>query len=120
MESLAGCLGRDSIYIKLITDEIPVDSIFIPNAFTPNDDGLNDIFKAIATSDYLTEFNMLIFDRWGGKIFETNDLYYGWDGTKYGKPCTGDAYYYKITYKVYPALRDNAERIKYGIVILVR
>jgi gliding motility-associated-like protein len=120
MESLAGCTGRDSIYIKLTSDEIPSNYIFIPNAFSPDNDGLNDIFAAIATSDYIQKFHMLIFDRWGGEIFESNDIFLGWDGTKHGTPLPGGMYTYKITYSIYPSFGDYSEQVRFGTVMLVR
>ncbi len=55
---------------------------FIPNAFTPDGDGLNDVFTAVG--DEITEFEMLIFNRWGELIYQTNDLKNGWDGTAKG------------------------------------
>jgi gliding motility-associated-like protein len=120
MESLFGCLGRDSIYIKLTSDEIPSNNIFIPNAFSPDGDGLNDIFMATATSDYIQKFHMLIFDRWGGQIFESNDIMLGWDGRLHGKLCPGDMYTYKITYSISPSLGDYSEQVRLGTVMLVR
>jgi gliding motility-associated-like protein len=120
MESLAGCTGKDSIYIKLTSDEIPSNFIFIPNAFSPDNDGLNDIFMAYATSDYIQKFHMLIFDRWGGQIFESNDIMLGWDGTKHGTPLPGGMYTYKITYIIYPSLGDYTEQVRFGTVMLVR
>jgi gliding motility-associated-like protein len=120
MESLFGCIGTDSIYIKLTSDEIPSNYIFIPNAFSPDGDGLNDTFTAIATSDYIQKFHMLIFDRWGGQIFESNDIFTGWDGTMHGKPCPGDLYTYKITYSIYPSFGDYSEQVRMGTVMLVR
>ena len=120
MESLSGCTGRDSIYIKLTSDEIPSNNIFIPNAFSPNGDGLNDIFLTVATSDYIQKFHMLIFDRWGGQIFESDDIMLGWDGTKAGTPLPGGMYTYKITYSIYPSLGDSSKQVKLGTVMLVR
>jgi gliding motility-associated-like protein len=120
MESLFGCLGTDSIYIKLTSDETPSNYIFIPNAFSPDGDGLNDTFMAIATSDYIQKFHMLIFDRWGGQIFESNDIFYGWDGTMHGKLLPGGMYTYKITYSIYPSFGDYSEQVKLGTVMLVR
>jgi gliding motility-associated-like protein len=120
MESLFGCSGRDSIYIQLTSDEIPAYFIFIPNAFSPDGDGLNDTFMAIATSDYIQIFHMLIFDRWGGKIFESDDIMRGWDGTLHGKPLPGDMYTYKIKYSIYPSLGDYSEQVRLGTVMLVR
>jgi gliding motility-associated-like protein len=120
MESLFGCIGNDSIYIKLTSDEIPSNYIFIPNAFSPDGDGLNDTFMAIATSDYIQKFHMLIFDRWGGQIFESNDIMLGWDGTMHGKLLPGGMYTYKITYSIYPSFGDYSEQVKLGTVMLVR
>ncbi|MCB0401077.1 MAG: gliding motility-associated C-terminal domain-containing protein [Flavobacteriales bacterium] len=60
----------------------PEYNFFIPNAFTPNNDGRNDIFTAVG--EEITEFNMQIFDRWGELIYETEDLNTGWDGTAKG------------------------------------
>ncbi|MCK9398907.1 MAG: gliding motility-associated C-terminal domain-containing protein [Bacteroidales bacterium] len=120
MESQFGCTGRDSIYIKLTTDEIPSNYIFIPNAFSPDGDGLNDIFAAIATSDYIQKFHMLIFDRWGGEIFESNNIMLGWDGTKHGTPLPGGIYTYKITYSIYSSFGDYTDQVRLGTVMLVR
>jgi gliding motility-associated-like protein len=120
MKSLFGCTGIDSIYIKLTSDEIPSNYIFIPNAFSPDGDGLNDIFMAIATSDYIQKFHMLIFDRWGGEIFESNDIFTGWDGTMHGKLLPGGMYTYKITYSIYPSFGDYSEQVRLGTVMLVR
>jgi gliding motility-associated-like protein len=53
--------------------------VFVPNAFTPNDDGLNDVFFAKGFG--ITAFQMQIFDRWGEKIFQSHDINDAWDGT---------------------------------------
>lgn len=53
--------------------------VFIPNSFTPNNDGLNDIYKATANWP-LQFFNLVIYNRYGNKIFETNNIAQGWDG----------------------------------------
>lgn len=68
-----------------ITKEVVIDpefNFYIPNAFTPNSDGYNEIFTAVG--EEITEFNMQIFNRWGELIFETNSLSNGWDGTAKG------------------------------------
>ena len=120
MESLFGCTGRDSIYIKLTSDEIPSNNIFIPNAFSPDGDGLNDSFRAFLNNNIISQFSMLIFDRWGGRVFESNDIMCGWDGTLHGKPLPGGMYTYKITYSIYPSFGDYSEQVRLGTVMLVR
>jgi gliding motility-associated-like protein len=120
MESTAGCVGTDSIYIRFLSNEIPSSGIFIPNAFTPDNDGLNDTFTAIATCDYIAEFKMLVFDRWGGEIFESDDIFKGWDGTKNGNPCPGDAYVYKIIFSSYSVYGEQPRQVRHGAVMLVR
>ncbi len=64
-----------------ITKDIRIDDyydLFIPSAFTPNSDGINDIFYA--KGEGIKDFKMYIFDRWGLQIFYSDDLYKGWDG----------------------------------------
>lgn len=56
--------------------------IFIPNVFTPNGDGTNDFFEV--KGNYIARYHILIVDRWGGKVFESNDIGFSWDGTKKG------------------------------------
>jgi gliding motility-associated-like protein len=74
-----GC--RDSI-IKLIEIK-PAYALYIPNAFTPNSDGLNDGFKALGVG--IEEFKLQVFDRWGALVFESDDINKGWDGSVNGK-----------------------------------
>lgn len=67
-----GCIAATRMLFE------PEMSLFIPNAFTPDNDGLNDVFKAYG--EYIANFEMQIFDRWGVLIFETNDIEKGWNG----------------------------------------
>lgn len=69
-------------------------NIFIPNAFTPNGDGLNDVFQPKGHG--LVKFSIRVFDRWGEELFYSKELTNGWDGTFKGKPCPSDVYSYKI------------------------
>ena len=91
-----GC--RDSI-IHDITVK-PAWVIYVPNAFTPNHDGLNDGFRALGVG--IEAFNMQIFDRWGKMIFETEDINTAWDGSV-GRGEAGDAkqevYVWKVKVK---------------------
>lgn len=61
------------------------DDVYIPNAFSPNGDGLNDVYE-IQEYRPLVSFDMKIYDRWGQMVFEGNDIFSGWDGTYQGKP----------------------------------
>lgn len=74
----------------------PEYRFWIPNTFTPNGDGLNDVFmpKGIGWLNY--EFD--IYNKWGQKIFSTNETQKGWDGTYKGQPCEQDVYVYRITF----------------------
>ncbi len=88
-----GC--SDTVTNCLIIE--PQYSLYIPSAFTPNRDGLNDVFKPIG--EYIRYFDMYIFDRWGMEIYHTNDINKGWDGTIHGVGTVSqeDTYIYKIT-----------------------
>jgi len=119
MESPVGCLGSDSVYVKLVSEEIPETHLFIPNAFTPDGDGINDNFNINYNNNSfpISHFVLHIFNRWGEEIFESNDITYGWDGKKNGKECPGGVYVYKIVFSV-DGISGNQERV--GTVMLVR
>jgi gliding motility-associated-like protein len=70
-------------------------AFYVPNTFTPNGDGNNDVFFGYGVS--IMNYQMLVFDRWGNLIFESNDPATGWDGTINGKPVQIDTYVYRIT-----------------------
>lgn len=77
---------------------VPEATIYVPNTFTPNGDGKNDIF--FAYGEYVEDFHMYVFDRWGNLIFESTDILRGWDGRVQGHPnvCQIDTYVWRITY----------------------
>lgn len=92
-----GCVDTTSKEICINPDV----TIYVPNAFTPNDDGINDIFYPAQTGIDPDEFEMWIFDRWGNMIFFTDDLYKGWDGHARGASNVVqiDTYVWKIKAK---------------------
>lgn len=112
VENQYGC--RDSM--TLIIDADFSAAIWIPNAFTPNFDGKNEFFGPIATGVQNAKF--MIFDRWGNKIFETNDLSKGWDGTLNGTRCQEDVYVWKLIYE--HAGENNTSFTKVGHVSLIK
>jgi gliding motility-associated-like protein len=89
-----GCTGE--VIEEL--DENYCCTIWIPNAFTPNNDGNNDVFKAIPNRS-IPRFEMSIFNRWGQRVFNTVRDNEGWDGNnESGKPVDAGVYFYKIRY----------------------
>jgi gliding motility-associated-like protein len=73
--------------------------VLVPNAFTPNGDNNNDLFKPTLTGVVNTEYTFQVFDRWGIKLFETHDINEGWDGVYMNKPAVLDAYIWLINGK---------------------
>ncbi len=96
-----GCM--DSISKTIIT--IGSINIWIPNSFTPNGDGLNDIFKAESVTE-VKEFQLYIYNRWGQLVFETKDINIGWDGKYQGNEVPQGVYNWVIIYK-----SDNKRKI---------
>jgi len=91
--SAGGC--ADTVYRIVSMDED--FNVYIPNAFTPNFDGVNDGF--IATGTGISAYEMLIYDRWGMQIYHCNSLEAPWNGLmdNTGQPCMQDVYVYKIS-----------------------
>lgn len=106
-----GC--RDTAKVIIDIDYSMAD--FIPNAFTPNGDGLNDLFK-VAGLKYQKLIAFRVFNRWGQMIFETQHPDVGWDGKHKGELCEMGTYYYLIII-AYPDTRLNTFK---GDITLIR
>ena len=106
-----GCGGSDSVTIKVYA----VADIFVPNAFTPNNDGHNDLLRAIPVS--IRDFKYLtIFNRWGQQVFTTTNPGVGWDGSFNGQQMPAGTYVWMV------GGVDYSGRVveKRGTVILIR
>lgn len=88
-----GCY--DTAYSEVLIR--PEFLFWLPNAFTPNNNELNDVFKPVLLGVH--DYSFLIFDRWGEKIYEAKDLDDGWNGCYKSKLCSNDVYVYKITFR---------------------
>jgi len=86
--------------LALIIDIEPLVTLHMPNAFTPNNDGLNDSFKGKGFFDGFQNYTMNVWNRWGEKIYETNDPDQGWNGKKNnnGSNSPVGVYVYSINY----------------------
>lgn len=102
------------------TDEIVIKKgickIYVPSAFTPNRDGLNDIFKTEFGQD-VTEIKLRVFNRWGQLVFETNNIQKGWDGNLNGLQQPNGVYVWTINYKTTTNTNDSFMK---GTVLLTR
>ncbi|MBS1647554.1 MAG: PKD domain-containing protein [Bacteroidetes bacterium] len=110
-----GCpfvMSKVTIYV--IAAACNESTVFVPNTFTPNGDGRNDVLYA--RSPLVTNVHFVIADRWGQIVFETNDINKGWDGIFNGKPCNPDVFGYFITY----TCNNGQESFKKGNVTLIR
>lgn len=94
VSSQNGC--TDSVSEIICID--PDVSIYVPNTFTPNDDGINEIFIPVTTGINPDKYEFWVFDRWGNLIFYTDDLNEGWNGRVQGhdKLCQIDTYVWKV------------------------
>jgi gliding motility-associated-like protein len=88
-----GC--RDSM-LTSIEIRVP-ESIYVPNAFSPNGDSQNDVFSITARN--ITELRISIFDKWGEIVYSSHEKDFVWDGTYFGHRASEGAYVYKIAAK---------------------
>ncbi len=96
-----GCNDTTSIQITIE----PETTFFIPEAFSPNADGHNELFMAFGTN--INSFQIVIFNRWGNMVYTGNDLGKGWDGNINGNKAPEDVYVYKVTYTDYKDRKHN-------------
>jgi gliding motility-associated-like protein len=107
-----GC--RKDFVVTVREEDCENAAIYMPNAFTPNGDGKNDVFRIpFEVRIDLKEF--AIYNRWGNTVFRTTDRNTGWDGTLNGKSCTYGTYVYFIR-----GLINNKESLLKGTISLIR
>lgn len=108
-----GC--SDTVCVTVIINE--VFTIYVPNAFTPNSNGVNDEFMPVISGEMPNTYSLRIFNRWGEQIFHSNDKTEGWDGYIGINPAQEDVY----IWKVYVLPNDGEDNKEYfGHVTLFR
>ena len=105
-----GCISEDNITVNV---ELSGD-VYVPNLFTPNEDGVNDVLGIYGFS--VSEVEFRIYDRWGELIFLSNNMNDTWDGTFRGEPLNSAVFVYtlQVTYL------DGRETLQHGNITLVR
>jgi gliding motility-associated-like protein len=112
VQNIYGCVDSTIKYVYVKPDY----TFYIPNAFTPDGNGINDGFMPTGLGIDISNFDMTIFNRWGEQIYKTSDLSRPWDGKFKGNPSPEGVYTYKIYFK--DALYK--EHLLYGQVTLLR
>ena len=106
-----GCIADYSTLIKV--EGTQNDELFVPNAFSPSGEKIeNQTFKAFANR--VLRFEMSVYNRWGEKVFETDDIRVGWDGNYKGEPAAKGVY----TYTLRVTKLDGIRIVKSGEVSL--
>lgn len=105
-----GCVGETSFEVVVVNDYI----IFIPNAFTPNGDGTNDSFRVFSKG--VKNFSLTVFNRWGEKVFLSNNLAEGWDGTFKNERMNPGVFVYLVELE----FLDGYTTLRKGSFVLVR
>ena len=112
--TLSTTSGCDSI----VHVQLAYYGVYIPNAFSPNGDGINDVFFIYGDSDLVEITSLKLVDRWGALVYQGKTLQSGegWDGTIHGKMAPAGVY----TYTAQVLMTDGKKRILYGMLSLVR
>ena len=92
IKSIGGCEGNDSINVLVVNQS----AIFVPTAFSPNGDGMNDLLRPIGIG-YRNINYFRVFNRWGEQVFYTTQWGEGWDGTISGQPQDIGVYYWVLS-----------------------
>lgn len=104
------CTAGDTVLIT----ECPAE-LWFPSAFTPNGDGVNDLFRPKGIK--IAKFHMTIYSRWGQMLFESDDMETGWNGSVNGSLCPADTYTFIATYEGTDS-PGKAKKIKGSFILL--
>lgn len=113
----SGCSATDSVLVEVIANL----NLYLPNAFSPNNDGNNDILKLYGDMDRIFTLNLIIFNRWGEKVFEATDAdsaAQGWDGTYMGKLLDPGVFAYQLSVTYKRGIKDPIKQK--GSITLIR
>ncbi len=110
--SLYVSFGADTEPELISSIRVTISTSFLemPNAFSPNGDGVNDIYRAKRNHKSIIEFHAYIFNRWGQKLFEWTDIDGGWDGTHNGKPVKAGVYFVLVKARGADGRKYNIKR----------
>ena len=105
--------------IEVTFENCPTDcKVQLPNAFTPDEDGVNDLFIPVASeTDCFSQYEMKIYNRWGEQVFNSQNATEGWDGKVDGKSAPSDVYVYLISYST---IFDSGTETVSGDITLIR
>lgn len=106
-----GCTTSDSISVT-----VNCSNIFFPSAFTPNNDGLNDLYGPGGNLASVKKYFFSIYNRWGQLVFATTNPYQKWDGTFDRLPCAGGTFVWFATYSI----DNNPKRSQKGTLVILR
>jgi gliding motility-associated-like protein len=112
-----GCM--EVVEVLLIVEDPICDTerIYIPNAFTPNGDNRNDVLRVRSKfAEEISEFTLIIYNRWGQEVYKSNDIFESWDGTAEGDPLEPDVYGYWLRVRC----PFGEELIQQGNITLMR
>jgi gliding motility-associated-like protein len=109
---LDGCTGFDEIEVH---EDCP-SYIWIPKAFSPNNDSKNETFKVVGYN--IEDFTLKVFNRWGNLLFETNNIDNGWDGTYKGSQVPTGIYAYKVDYSYSEKSNIISESVAGSVTLL--
>ena len=90
-------IKKNDASVQSVSNEVQIAtpiSIFVPNAFTPNEDGTNDEFGVVGEG--IEEMTLYVFNRWGEVVFESTEVNRKWNGTHKGEKCENGVYVYKL------------------------
>lgn len=108
-----GCewVGQVSVVVDTTSDGL----VFLPNVFTPNNDGVNEVFRVVGADK--EDFELMVFNRWGEEIFHSSDPRNAWDGTYCGGNVPDGTYVYVLKYRAECGVTGPIERIGHVSVL---
>ncbi len=107
-----GCVGEDDV--KVMVEKCP-EGLFVPSAFTPNADGINDVFRATLLGN-IQSFDFSIYNQYGELVFNSKDPKTGWPGTKKGKPQPTGTFIWQCRFQI----EGKPIELQKGAFILIR
>jgi gliding motility-associated-like protein len=110
ISNIGGCMDSMEVDVCL-SDSVYV---IVPTAFTPDGNNRNEVFKPVVAG--AREYEFMVYNRWGEKVFYTNNTDEGWDGSYLGKPCQNGVYLYLVSFQG----RKTVTKLESGTVLLLR